>query len=127
MSVNTGNFIINLLGKEVNTKQIRCRKYRLSYPSITPVIYSLNPTSSNQGIYTEVLISGLNFYPYEETVLNFGSYKNIPISYFSSFNISFVVPHDAPPGNYDVQVANISRTQVTPCYFYSNIIPFTII
>lgn len=127
MSVNTGNFIIDLLGREVNTKQIRCRKYRLSYPSITPVIYSLSTTSSNQGIYTEVFLSGLNFYPFGKTVLNFGSYKNIPISYLSSFNISFVVPIDASAGNYDVQVANISSTQVTPCYFYSNIINFNII
>ena len=127
MSSNTGNFIIELLGKEVNTKQIRCRKFKLTYPSITPVIYSLNPTSSTHGIYTQVLISGLNFYPFDKTVLNFGPYKNIPISYLSSFNISFVVPNDALPGNYDVQLANISTTQVTPTYFYSNIINFTIL
>jgi hypothetical protein len=127
MSSNTQTFLTELLESEINTKMIRCRKYQPGYPSITPVINSLSITSSQQGIYTQVLVSGLNFFPFGKTVLNFGSYKNLPISYLSSFNISFVVPIDAALGNYDVQVANISTTQVNPTFFYSNIIEYTII
>lgn len=127
MSSNTQTFLISLLENEVNTKIIRCRKYEPGYPSITPVINSLSVTSSQQGIYTQVLVSGLNFFPFGKTVLNFGSYKNLPISYLSSFNISFVVPVDAIPGNYDVQLANISSTQVIPTFFYSNIINYVIV
>ena len=127
MSSNTQTFLIGLLENEVNTKIIRCRKYEPGYPSITPVINSLSITSSQQGIYTQVLVSGLNFFPFGKTVLNFGSYKNLPISYLSSFNISFVVPVDAIPGNYDVQLANISSTQVIPTFFYSNIINYVIV
>jgi hypothetical protein len=127
MSSNTQTFLTELLESEINTKMIRCRKYQPGYPSITPVINSLSVTSSQQGIYTQVLVSGLNFFPFGKTVLNFGSYKNLPISYLSSFNISFIVPIDAATGNYNVQVANISNTQVNPTFFYSNIIEYTII
>lgn len=127
MSSNTQTFLTELLESEINTKMIRCRKYQSGYPSITPVINSLSITSSQQGNYAQVLVSGLNFFPFGKTVLNFGSYKNLPISYLSSFNISFIVPIDAATGNYNVQVANISNTQVNPTFFYSNIIEYTII
>lgn len=126
MSSYTQTFLISLLKNDINTKIIRCRKYEPGYPSITPVINSLSITSSTQGIYTEVLVSGLNFYPNGKTILNFGSYQNLPISYLSSFNISFIVPIEAVPGNYDVQVGNISTTQVNPTLFYSNIITYNV-
>jgi len=127
MSSNTQSFLTTLLESEINTKLIRCRKYQGGYPTITPVINSLSVTSSQQGIYTQVLVSGLNFFPFGKSVINFGSYKNLPISYLSSFNISFVVPVEAISGNYDVQVANISTTQVNPVFFNSNIVEYTII
>lgn len=127
MSSNTQTFLISLLKNEINTRIIRCRKYQPGYPNITPIINSLSVTSSAQGIYTEVLVSGQNFFPFGKTILNFGSYKNLPISYLSSFNISFVVPYDALPGNYNVQIGNISTTQVEPTLFYSNSVNYVIV
>ena len=126
MSVNTGTFILDLIGNDISTKLFRCRKYKLSYPKLTPVISFLSTSTSQQGIYTEVFLNGLNFLPFGQTVLNFGSYKNIPISYLSSFNISFVVPIEAIAGNYQIQLANIVKTQVIPMYDYSNTVDYVI-
>jgi len=106
----------------------RCRKYNVeeSYPNITPRIDLLSQDSSLAGVYTIVNITGINFSNFSITgysTVKFGSIKNIPISYISSFDISFVVPIDAIPGIYAVQVINNKY----PTPLYSNTIDYTVI
>ena len=83
-----------------------CKLSKGFLPSFTPEIYNLSVDTSVAGAYSNVLITGKNFLPNGTTYVNFGTYQNIPVSYFSSFNISFVVPGNALPGPYDIIVVN---------------------
>ena len=78
-----------------------CRKYKSVYPSFTPTINSLSVSSSIHGTYSNVMINGSNFLPpcYGTTYVNFGPfnqfsgpYKHLPITFYSTSAISFVVP-----------------------------------
>ena len=86
-----------------------CRKYRNIYPDFAPTINHLSVTTSQAGVYTVVYISGSNYFPpcNGSTYVQFGSYSNIPIIYFNSFFISFVVPQNAVAGVYTVKVVNL--------------------
>jgi len=75
-------------------------------PSFRPEIYNISKTTSVAGAYSVVFIVGKNFLPNGTTYVNFGAYQNIYVSYFSSNNISFVVPVNAIMGSYDVIVVN---------------------
>jgi hypothetical protein len=86
-----------------------CKLSKGFLPSFTPEIYSLSVTSSTAGAYSNVVIIGKNFLPNGTTYVNFGTnYTNIPVSYYGSNNISFVVPGNALPSppSYDVIVVN---------------------
>jgi len=87
----------------------KCKGRKSFYPSFTPVINSISVNTSIVGVYTVVYITGSNFLPpcNGDTYVNFGPYTNIPITFFSSFNISFVVPLNAPIGLYNIRVVNI--------------------
>lgn len=100
-----------------------CRKYNYNYPNTSPVISSLSTYSSVKGIYTVVYITGENFQIGGTTTVSFGLYKNIPVTFYSSLNISFVVPAKAVVGNYVVQVFN----NVYPTQLYSNTVNYDII
>ena len=93
-----------------------CRRNKSFYPSFAPVIYNLSVLSSSAGAYSLVNIDGANFLPasYGTTYVNFGQYTDLPITFYSSFNISFVVPLNAPPGNYAVTVVNIYNGNFSP-------------
>lgn len=119
---------------ETDTKiYSRCRKYKGFYPSFNPVINSLSITSSHQEVYSLVYINGLNFLP-GITYVNFGSLKNLPITFYNSFNISFVVPLNATVGDYNVVVVNLYNGNFAPPVSqsypgnpnYSNIITYKI-
>jgi hypothetical protein len=84
----------------------QCKLAKGFLPSFTPEIYSLSVDTSLAGAYSFVGINGKNFLPNGITTVNFGSYKNIPVTYSSSFSIAFVVPLPAPAGNYNVVVIN---------------------
>lgn len=66
--------------------------------------------------------------------MNFGSFTNIQITFYSSFNISFVVPVNATAGTYDVTVVNIYNSNFSPAVNnsyagipnYSNSFTFTV-
>lgn len=112
-----------------------CRKYQGFYPSFTPVLNQLSVTSSTKGSYSNVYVTGTNFLPNGTTFIKFGNVPYIPVTYYSSFNLSFVVPLNANIGNYDVQVVNVYNgnfsPQVNQSYSgnlnYSNAITYTIV
>jgi hypothetical protein len=83
-----------------------CKLTTSFLPSFTPEIYSLSVYTSLSGAYSNVLITGKNFLPNGTTYVNFGNFTNIPVSYLSSFSISFVVPANAAIGTYKVVVVN---------------------
>ena len=81
-----------------------------------PTINNLSVYNSSPGAYSLVNINGGNFLPqcYGNTFVNFGPYKSLPITFYSSFNISFVVPINAPVGFYNVTVVNVYNSNFSP-------------
>jgi hypothetical protein len=110
----------------INTKQINCRLYTKIFPNFNPVIYQLSTYTSQQNMYTVVYITGDTFFPYGVTYVNFGVITNIPITYFSASNISFVIPNGFAPGNYNIKVINTTPATLNPGYLYSNVVNYTI-
>jgi hypothetical protein len=120
---------------ETNPYYKLCNK-KAYYPSYTPVITSLSITTSGEGDYSIVYIIGNTFQPpcIGTTYVNFGNFKRLPITYFSTTYISFVVPLDATPGDYSVVVVNVYNgnfsTAVNNTYpgilNYSNSVIYTI-
>lgn len=115
----TDNPITSALQNVDTIVRDRCRKYRGFYPSFTPIINSLSTYTSKKRAYSKVFITGENFLPNGTTTVNFGSYKNIPVTYYSSFNISFVVPPDAWNGDYEVVVSNLYNDNFSPPVKYT--------
>ena len=99
-------------GTVIDTIRRRIRKYTNFYPSFNPIIYNLSSNLSSFGIYSQVYINGSNFQG--TAFVNFGPYKNLPIIFYSSFNISFVVPLNAPIGSYNVIVVSIYNGNFSP-------------
>jgi len=91
------------------TEKYICNPSNSSYPNFAPSIYNLNVETSVAGAYTVVHILGDNFFPpaYGNTYVNFGSFTNIPIIFYNTFNISFVVPQGAGNNLYNVVVVNV--------------------
>ncbi len=114
LSADYANYLNNYLNN--NTRNHNCRRYKSVYPSFTPTINSLSVTNSVAGAYSNVIISGSNFLPpcYGTTFVNFGSFKNIQITFYSTSSISFIVPLNAVPGTYNVQVVNIYNSNFSP-------------
>jgi hypothetical protein len=127
----------NSEGKQPVTTLInRCLKYRGFLPSFTPVINNLSVFTSVAGVYSLVYINGSNFFPpcNGTTYVDFGTFKQLPITFYSSFNISFVVPLNANAGEYNVVVVNVYNGNFSPAVYqsfpgklnYSNSITYTI-
>jgi hypothetical protein len=94
-----------------------CRKISNAYPSFKPIIYSLSVTTSVSGTYSIVYIDGENFLPsvYGTTYVKFGkTYNNLPITFYSPNQLSFVVPLDAVIGIYNVFVVNVYNSNFSP-------------
>jgi len=126
MPIFTTNPIVSLRKTPINTTQITCRTYVGLLPNINPVIYSLSSNTSPPGVYTVVYINGINFKPYT-TFVNFGSIQKIPVIYYSSNSVSFVVPSNAFIGVYSVQVIiNNSNNFNINSVLYSNTENYTI-
>jgi hypothetical protein len=129
-------FNSSIVNTSVTPKTTRnCRRYNKEvYPTFTPTINGLSFTSSSAGIYSLVYVNGSNFLPNGTTSIKFGNYGYLPITYYSSFDISFVVPLNAIAGNYNVQAVNLYNgnfsPQVNQSYpgnlNYSNSITYTI-
>jgi len=84
------------------------------YPSFTPSLTNLSVTSSLVRNYTVVYVNGSNFLPNGTTFIKFGNYGNLPVTYYSSFNLSFVVPSIPNAGNYSVSVVNLYNGNFSP-------------
>jgi hypothetical protein len=107
-------FFSSIVTTAVTPKTTRnCRGYNGFYPSFTPVLNGLSVTSSSAGNYSLVYVNGSNFLPNGTTIIKFGSIY-LPVTYYSSFNLSFVVPLNATPGNYNVQVVNVYNGNFSP-------------
>ena len=115
-----------------------CNPNNSSYPNFAPSIYNLNVYTSVAGAYTVVHIIGDNFLPpaYGNTYVNFGIFTNIPIVFYSTFNISFVVPQGAVATKYpyNVEVVNVYNNnfgssinyRASGSNVYSNNVSYTI-
>lgn len=99
-------------------------KYQKIYPNTSPIIYNLSQYSSQSGNYTIVYIHGLNFL-FNSTTVTFGTITNIPVTFYSSNDISFVIPINSLPGSYSVQVVTIPST-IPTVLLSSNIETYTI-
>ena len=105
---------------------VKCRKFEYKYPNTTPVILNFSPAESQVDNYTVCYINGLNFSKENTTgnsTVTFGSITNIPVTFYSSLNISFVVPNDLAVGTYSVKVVN---NNYFPSTLYSNIVEYTL-
>jgi hypothetical protein len=132
----SSHFFLSMVNTSVTPKTTRnCRRYNKEiYPSFTPIINGLSVISSSSGIYSLVFVNGSNFLPNGTTFIQFGNYGYLPVTYYSSFYISFVVPLNAVAGNYNVQVINLYNGNLSPqvnqSYSgnlnYSNSITYTI-
>jgi hypothetical protein len=110
----TSQFYSSIVTNTNNTIKTTCKKYKGFYPSFTPILNSLSVTSSAEKRYSNVYIYGSNFLPNGTTVVKFGSMGYLPVTYYSSFNLSFVVPQNAVSGTYNVQVVNIYNDNFCP-------------
>ncbi len=108
-------FFSSIVVSAVTPKTTRsCRKYRDVYPSFTPVLNQLSTISSSAGAYSLVYVNGSNFLPNGTTSIKFGDYGYIPVIYYSSVYLSFVIPLNATAGSYNVQVVNLYTGNFSP-------------
>ena len=117
------NFSSYIPNNNTNLKQStrNCRKSReSSYPSFTPVLDNLSVTSSVSGVYSNVYVNGSNYLPNGTTFIQFGNMGYISVIFYSSFNLSFVVPLNASPGSYEVKVVNLYNGNFSPEINQSN-------
>ena len=99
-----------------NSKTVRVNCKVPFYPNFKPSIYSLSVYSSTQGYYQVVYIAGTNFLPppYGYTYVNFGGFKNLQITFYTTETISFIVPINSMSGIYNVTVVNIYNSNFSP-------------
>lgn len=90
------------------------RRLKGFFPSFKPILSGLSQITSISGAYSLVYINGYNFLPFGTTFIKFGSFGYLPVIYYSSFNLSFVVPLNAIAGNYQVYVVNLYNGNFSP-------------
>jgi len=93
---------------------INCKRNKGILPSFTPILSGLSVTTSVTGAYSLVYVYGSNFLPNGTTFIQFGNFGYLPVTYYSSFNLSFVVPINALAGNYNVKVVNLYNGNFSP-------------
>ena len=93
----------------------KCKKnINSGYPIFNPVLISLSVNNSKMGVYSFVYISGFNFLPNGITFVKFGNLGYLPVTYYSSFQLSFIVPGNTTVGNYKVQIVNLYNNNFSP-------------
>jgi hypothetical protein len=98
---------INFINNKNRNKSITCPRNKGFLPSFTPNLYGLSVTTSASGAYSVVNVNGSNFLPSGSTFVQFGGLGYLPVTYYNSFNLSFVVPLNANPDSYSVKVVNL--------------------
>ena len=98
---------IDFINNRNRNKSITYPKNKGFLPSFTPILHDLSVTTSTLGAYSLVYVNGSNFLPGGTTFIQFGIFGYLPVIYYSSFNLSFVVPLNAGAGNYPVKVVNL--------------------
>ena len=90
---------------------VSCNTKNGMIPSLNPRIEYLSVDNSKAKYYTMVYITGTNFLPPSigSTYINFGDYKNIPIIFFNTTSIAFIVPQTATFGKYNINVVNVNN------------------
>lgn len=88
-------------------ENILCLRFSNKSPDFTPLIYLLSTNQSAYNTYTVVNVQGYNFFP-GNTVIFFGE-TVVPISYYGSTGLSFVVPISSPRGTYEIRAANVTN------------------
>jgi hypothetical protein len=111
-----GNIINSVIFNRRKRATLNCIRYKSFYPSFTPTINSLSVNNSSPGTYSNVMINGSNFLPpsYGTTYVNFGPFKNLLITFYTTTTMSFIVPLNAGSGSYNVQVVNIYNGNFSP-------------
>jgi hypothetical protein len=131
---NPSNTILLIDQALRNKKQYNCVKYRRIVPNIEPSIYSLSSYSAKFNTYIQIYVYGENFLPNGISSVDFGSIKNIPISYINHGSFYFEVPFVSFPGVYNVVVKNninligrsVTANSSGRLSLESNIVEFTI-
>jgi hypothetical protein len=103
---------INSINNRNRIRNISCARSFL--PSFTPNLSSLSSTTSPSGAYSLVFVDGSNFLPNGTTFIQFGGLGYLPVTYYSSITLSFVVPLNAVAGNYAVKVVNLYNGNFSP-------------
>ena len=114
-----------MLSKIKTKSTALCKKYTNAYPNFSPIISDLSIHSSVSGEYTQVTIFGNNFSSGSAigySVVNFGDFMNLPVTFYGSTSISFTIPTIARPDVYNVQVVNL----LYPTSLYSNIVNYAL-
>jgi hypothetical protein len=94
-----------------NEKKYFCNTYRKIAPNrvfdnFKPFIDNLSKYSAVFNTYIKIYVYGENFFPYGQTTVDFGSIKNIAISYISQESFFFEIPFISLPGTYNIIVKN---------------------
>lgn len=77
-------------------------------PSANPVIHSLSVYQSVAGTYCNVLVTGRNFFYGNNTYIQFGNIR-VSAVFYSSFQVSFLVPLQYGAGTYSVNAVNVAN------------------
>ena len=96
----------------------RCVGWSDSLPSLAPTITSLSSYLSIFNYQSIVTIFGTNFRTY--SIVRFGTYS-LPVSFFSTNQVSFYIPQNAQPGTYSVQVVNDTAISNSVSFDITNI------
>lgn len=99
---------------QISNTSRKCRQFKSFIPSFVPILTSLSVTTSIHNNYTLVYVDGANFFPNGTTFIKFGNFGYLPVTYYSSYNLSFVVPINAVEGNYNVSVVNLYNGNFSP-------------
>jgi len=110
------------------------------YPNFRPLILNLSTNTSLHGAYSLVYVTGLNYQPpciattYVKFFNSIFSYDKLPITFYSTSSLSFVVPSEAPTGTYSVVAVNVYNGNFSPqvnsvypgTLNYSNIVKYIV-
>lgn len=110
---------IELVNNKKLQASIKCKRNRSILPSFTPVLTGLSVNTSFKYVYSLVYVYGSNFLPNGTTFIQFGD-KFLPVTFYSSFNLSFVVPLNSDIGIHNVRVVNLYNNNFSPQVNQSN-------